>query len=152
MLKTKFRLNIVVCGLAIFLIQSARANSKLRTTPKYVSASQGKLITKEDYSKIVLLDPKDFDQPGHQMQVVIVPPKTRMRAHWHNKQTEVYYILEGGSWIVLNGKKYMTHPGDAFIIRPGVKHTVWNDTDKPFKQVVFKIDYPEGDDTVWAKK
>ncbi len=52
----------------------------------------------------------------------------------------------------MDGKKYMTASGDSFIVRPGVKHTVWNDSDKPFKQVVFKIDYPEGDDTVWVEE
>lgn len=150
---TKIGLKVFVFSVALMCSSLSWAEtSKAKTAPKYAPASEGKLITKEDYSKIILLEPKDFDQPGHQMQVVIVPPKTRMRVHWHNKQTEVYYVLEGGSLVVLNGEKYMTHPGDAFIIRPGVKHTVWNDTDKPFKQVVFKIDYPEGDDTVWEKK
>jgi quercetin dioxygenase-like cupin family protein len=119
--------------------------------PAYAPASKGVLVTKQDYSKMIMLEPKDFDQLGHQLQVVIVPPKTRMRMHWHPKETEVFYVLEGGSWLILDGKKYMTVAGDSFIVRPGVKHTVWNDSDKPFKQVVFKIDYPEGNDTVWME-
>ena len=118
----------------------------------YVPFSGGEIVVKEDYSKRIIFKPEDFIRPGHLLQVVTVPPKTDMRIHWHNKQTEVYYIIEGEGLIVLDGKKYDAKVGDAFIVKPGVKHKVWNKSDKEFKQVVFKIDYPTGDDTVWTNK
>ena len=46
----------------------------------------------------------------------------------------------------------MAKLGDAFICEPGDKHYFWNKTDKEFKLVVFKVDYPEIDDTVSEEK
>lgn len=140
-------LRTIIVIVVLFCSQLAFAS---KTT--YVPASGGEVVTKEDYSKRIIFKPEDFTQPGHLLQVVTVPPRTNMRVHWHNKQTEVYYIIEGEGLIILDGKKYEAKVNDAFIVRPGVKHKVWNKSGKLFKQVVFKIDYPAGDDTVWTNK
>lgn len=44
------------------------------------------------------------------------------QAHWHQRMTEVYYILEGTGEIELDGKRTPVQPGTAVMIPPGVVH------------------------------
>jgi len=116
---------------------------------KYKSHDTGEAVHKKDYSKRVIFSPEDFQEKGHLLQVVTIPPKTKQRSHFHHKQTEVFYILEGEAYIYINGKEFLAKPGDAFICSPGDKHNLWNQTDKDFKLVVFKINFSKEDDTKW---
>ena len=42
--------------------------------------------------------------------------------HYHEKHTEIYYILEGEGFIELDGEKTPVKPGTAILIPPGVRH------------------------------
>jgi mannose-6-phosphate isomerase-like protein (cupin superfamily) len=42
--------------------------------------------------------------------------------HYHEKHTEIYYILEGEGFIELDGKRTPVKPGTAILIPPGVRH------------------------------
>lgn len=103
----------------------------------------------KDYSKTVIFSTDDFNDKGHLLQTVTIPPQTKQREHYHIKQTEVFYILEGECLIFINNKKYYAKPGDAFICEPNDKHYLWNQKTNPFKLAVFKINYPDDDDTIW---
>ena len=52
-------------------------------------------IVKKDYSKRIILSLADFKEKGHLLQTVTIPANTKQRKHFHHKQTEVFYILEG---------------------------------------------------------
>jgi quercetin dioxygenase-like cupin family protein len=119
---------------------------------KYRPAGSGEIIQEEDYSKTVIFSPEDFEEQGYLLQVVTVPARTRQRLHLHRQQTEVFYVLEGGATIEISGEAYLARPGDAFICSPGDKHSLWNQSDGDFKLVVFKIDKPEGNDSVWLEE
>lgn len=107
---------------------------------------------KKDYSKKILFSPTDFKEPGHQLQIVIIPPHTKQRLHTHAIQTEVYYILEGECLIVINTQEFFARPGDVFMTHPGDIHNLWNKSDNEFKLIVFKINYPLNDeDTTWRE-
>jgi len=117
---------------------------------KYRSSHEGDEVVKKDYRKKIIFSLDDFDEKGHLLQVVTIPPNTRQRVHSHHKQTEVFYILEGETLITINGVDYPAKPGDAFICSPGDVHNLWNKTDREFRLVVFKINLPEeGEDTHW---
>ena len=119
---------------------------------KYRPAGEGEEVVKEDYRKRIIFSFDDFAEKGHLLQVVAIPPNTRQRLHYHHRQTEVFYILEGETLITINGVEYLAKPGDAFICSPGDAHNLWNRTDKEFKLVVFKINLPEdGEDTHWVE-
>ncbi|OGK24777.1 hypothetical protein A2954_00920 [Candidatus Roizmanbacteria bacterium RIFCSPLOWO2_01_FULL_37_12] len=119
---------------------------------KYKSLNEGEELVKKDYRKKIIFSLNDFQEKWYLLQVVTIPPKTKQRMHSHNKQTEVFYILEGETIIIVNGKDYLAKPGDAFISSPGDIHNLWNKTGKDFKLVVFKINMPEGeDDTNWQE-
>ena len=119
---------------------------------KYRSSSEGEEIVKKDYRKKIIFSLDDFHEKGHLLQVVTIPPYTRQRAHFHGKQTEVFYILEGEALITIDGVDYLARPGDAFICSPGDVHNLWNQTARDFRLVVFKINLPEqGEDSYWQE-
>lgn len=119
---------------------------------KYRPSTKGQEILKKDYRKRIIFSLEDFAEKGHLLQIVTIPPHTRQRAHYHDKQTEVFYILEGEATITFNEVEYPARPGDAFICSPGDVHSLWNKTDKDFRLVVFKINLPdEGEDSHWQK-
>ncbi|OGK62964.1 hypothetical protein A2334_01885 [Candidatus Roizmanbacteria bacterium RIFOXYB2_FULL_38_10] len=116
-------------------------------------SSESNLIIKKDYSKQVIFSLKDFREKGHLMQVVTIPPHTRQRLHAHHVQTEVYYVLEGETLVSIDGKEHVAKPGDAFMTHPDDRHYLWNKSDRDFKLLVFKINYPEdSDDTDWLEE
>ncbi|HEX6036139.1 MAG TPA: cupin domain-containing protein [Anaerolineales bacterium] len=118
---------------------------------KYRPSTEGQEIVKPDYRKKIIFSLNDFEEKGHLLQVVTIPPETRQRLHSHEKQTEVFYILEGEATLTINNVDYVARPGDAFICSPGDIHNVWNKTGRDFKLVVFKINLPEGEDSVWLE-
>jgi mannose-6-phosphate isomerase-like protein (cupin superfamily) len=109
-------------------------------------------LLKKDYSKKILFSPSDFQKKGHLLQVVTIPSRTKQRKHHHLKQTEVYYILEGVTSIYINDNEYKSQAGDSYIVSPNDTHYLWNKSNRPFKLIVFKINFPENDeDTVWVE-
>jgi len=44
------------------------------------------------------------------------------QVHYHKRQTEVYYFLEGDGQIELDGEQQAVRPGTAVLIPPGVRH------------------------------
>ena len=118
---------------------------------KYKKTTEGEFIKNKDYSKKVIFSSSDFADPGHQLQVVTIHPNTKQRIHSHTIQTEVFYILEGESTITINNVDYEASKGDSFICSPGDTHNLWNKSDKDFKLVVFKINYPTKEDILWKE-
>jgi len=118
---------------------------------KYKPWNSGETIREKDYSKRVIFSSDDFREPGHLLQVVTIPPRTRQRLHFHREQTEVFYIVEGEAAISINERDYQARPDDAFICSPGDRHSLWNQSDEGFKVLVFKINKPEEDDTDWLE-
>lgn len=120
---------------------------------KFRKASEGEEVQKKDYSKRVIFGLEDFDEKGHLMQIVTIPPSTRQRKHVHAIQTEVSYLLEGETSFFVNDQEFVMQVGDAIIHPKGETHFVWNKSDKSCKLLVFKINFPEGtDDTTWLEE
>lgn len=44
------------------------------------------------------------------------------RNHYHKVLEEVYYVLKGEGSMSLDGEKIPLRPGDAVVVRPGVRH------------------------------
>jgi mannose-6-phosphate isomerase-like protein (cupin superfamily) len=91
---------------------------------KYRSSTEGREIVKKDYRKKIIFSLEDFDEKGHLLQAVTIPPDTRQRMHSHDQQTEVFYILEGKATITINDVDYLARPRDAFICSPSDVHNV----------------------------
>jgi mannose-6-phosphate isomerase-like protein (cupin superfamily) len=119
---------------------------------RYRPSGSGEVVEKRDYTRTIIFSSDDFDEPGHLLQVVTVPPQTRQRLHLHRQQTEVFYVLEGAALIEIAGEEFPAQPGDAFICSPGDRHRLWNRSRGHFKLVVFKINKPQVDDSVWLEE
>jgi quercetin dioxygenase-like cupin family protein len=111
----------------------------------------GKTVQEKDYSKEIIFSTEDFEEEGHLLQVVTIPPRTKQRLHLHREQTEVFYVLEGRGIISISGSEFLAGTGDAFICSPADTHSLWNQSDEDFKVLVFKINKPEKDDTAWLE-
>jgi quercetin dioxygenase-like cupin family protein len=118
---------------------------------RYRPAGSGEVVEEEDYTKTIIFSADDFEEEGHLLQVVTVPPRTKQRLHFHREQTEVFYVLEGEAVIQLAGEESLARPGDAFVCNRGDQHSLWNRSDEDFRLLVFKISLPEEDDTVWME-
>ena len=119
---------------------------------KFRPSTQGTEIVRKDYRKKIIFSLDDFEEKGHLLQVVTIPPNTRQRMHFHDQQTEVFYLLEGEATITVNDVDYPARSGDAFICSPGDVHNLWNKTDQEFTLLVFKINMPEaGEDSHWEE-
>ncbi|MCJ7620776.1 MAG: cupin domain-containing protein, partial [Anaerolineae bacterium] len=118
---------------------------------KYPRAGSGETVQEADYAKAIIFSADDFEEEGHLLQVVTVPPRTKQRLHFHREQTEVFYVLEGQAVIELAGEEFLARPGDAFVCSPGDHHSLWNRSDEGFRLVVFKINIPQEDDTGWME-
>lgn len=119
---------------------------------KYKKNDQAKVINYTDYSKLIYFSSSDFVDEHHVLQVVTIPPHTRQRLHYHTTQTEVSYILQGEALFIFNKEEILANVGDSFICEPKDRHFVWNKSDEEFKLVVFKIDFPKENDTIWLEK
>jgi mannose-6-phosphate isomerase-like protein (cupin superfamily) len=118
---------------------------------KYKPADSGEIVQEKDYSKTIIFSGDDFAEEGHLLQVVTVPPQTKQRLHLHEQQTEVFYVLEGQAVIEIGGEEFLAQAGDAFICSPEDRHRLWNQSDREFRLVVFKINKPQADDSVWLE-
>lgn len=52
----------------------------------------------------------------------IVEIREDSRPHYHNRLTEIYFVLEGAGEIELDGQRFPLRPGTAVKIRPGCRH------------------------------
>ena len=44
--------------------------------------------------------------------------------HHHRESEEIYFVLEGGGTMELDGERRQVGPGDAVLIPPGAWHTI----------------------------
>lgn len=117
---------------------------------KFKSLSKIKKDVRKDYSKRIIFDVDELPKGGHLFQEVTIPPKTKQRAHHHNEQTEIFYILKGEGHIYINNVDYLCKPGDAMVCSPGDVHSCRNKSDKDFSVLVFKVNRPsDHEDSVW---
>lgn len=52
----------------------------------------------------------------------LVEIKKDSELHYHEKMTEMYYVLEGEGHIELDGQIHPLTPGTAVLIKPGCRH------------------------------
>ncbi len=69
------------------------------------------------FSKRAFVDPQN---PTATMHVVDI--RQDARVHYHKKLTEIYFILEGGGEMELDGERVPIKPFTAIFIKPGCRH------------------------------
>ncbi|MDC6366640.1 MULTISPECIES: cupin domain-containing protein [Flavobacteriaceae] len=60
-----------------------------------------------------------------------MPPNTSENIHYHNNSQQFFYVLQGTASMQLKDESIVLNKGDGFHIKPGIKHQIRNDSDKP---------------------
>jgi len=105
-------------------------------------------LDRDSYRKRVLAFEEDIGSDGNLLQVVEIEPGDHVEPHRHHETEEVFYILQPGGTLVIEGEELRPDAGDVIICEPGDVHEVFNDTDGVFRILVFKVNLAE-DDTEW---
>ena len=101
----------------------------------------------QGYYKKVLLKGKEIGAEGAVFQKVRFPKGVKIGAHFHRKQTEIFYVSKGSAVIEINGKKYKAEIGKSFIIKPNDQHAIDNSKGgEDFEMAIFKVNEPEEND------
>lgn len=72
--------------------------------------------------------------------VEILPPNSKSSIkHWHMKEDEMVYMLEGKATVIEGDTTYTLNPGDAATFKAGVPlgHCVQNNSNAPVKYLVI---------------
>jgi hypothetical protein len=56
--------------------------------------------------------------------------------HYHNEQTENYYVIAGQAKVIVDDQEYFLSPGETITIFPGQKHQVFSVGEKNLTMVV----------------
>ncbi|MEO0796421.1 MAG: cupin domain-containing protein [Verrucomicrobiota bacterium] len=115
---------------------------------KHIARHDSGWIAGEGYRKQPLLLPEDLNCDGALVQIVEIPPHAHCPDHYHRKQTEVFYVLEGRGEISVAGKQIKLGPGDLLTTEPGEIHNATNPYDEVFRYVVFKTNW-DPEDSYW---
>lgn len=90
-------------------------------------AEQPAFITKDGSQIRELLAYRNAPIRQQSLAEATVPPGGATAAHYHALTEEIYFILSGVGWMILDGDEQMVGPGDAIAIPPGAVHSIRND-------------------------
>jgi mannose-6-phosphate isomerase-like protein (cupin superfamily) len=62
------------------------------------------------------------DEPGAPASLHITDITEEATTHYHQRMTEIYYVLEGEGEMELDGERFPVRPGSAVMIHPGCRH------------------------------
>ena len=71
-----------------------------------------------------------------QLDLYCVAPGQAQRAHTHDVQDKIYYVLEGGGRFSLGGADERLSAGEALVAPAGVEHGLVNDGTEPLLVLV----------------
>jgi mannose-6-phosphate isomerase-like protein (cupin superfamily) len=65
--------------------------------------------------------------------------------HVHEFTDEIFYITHNKAIMIVNGKEFEVEPGDFVFVSKKETHGFRNESNKPFKMIVFKLNFKKGD-------
>jgi len=84
---------------------------------------------------------QDFESALNFLNYTILPPGTSIGFHRHEKNEEMYIILEGEGLMTVNKEKKRVKKGDTILNKQGWGHSLENDTDQPLRILVFEANF-----------
>lgn len=80
-------------------------------------------------------------------EVELMPGASTGLYHWHEREDELVYVLQGQVVMVEGDKEHVLGPGDSAGFRAGVTvgHTFENRTDSPARILEIGLRHPEGE-------
>lgn len=104
-------------------------------------------LDKTGYSKRIYFGEESLGK-GSLVEEIAVKSGEVLKSHYHEKQTEVLYILNENGYFIINDEKLEVKTGDVLVLEPMDRHITVNNTDKDFTYLCFKINFVEGD-SIW---
>jgi mannose-6-phosphate isomerase-like protein (cupin superfamily) len=74
-----------------------------------------------------------------------VPPGGSEKRHYHQKSTQVFYILRGNAMMEMGGVKYEMSEGDSIVVEPGEPHRFMNIGNTDVRFLVISSPESHGD-------
>jgi mannose-6-phosphate isomerase-like protein (cupin superfamily) len=100
-----------------------------------VRANEGRTFFRGAHSVVILLDGKQTDEKFTTL-LSICPPGGGPGPHYHEREDEWYYIVEGRVSFFLNGTWTDLSPGDCVYSPRGSVHGFKNNTDQPIRVLI----------------
>jgi mannose-6-phosphate isomerase-like protein (cupin superfamily) len=89
------------------------------------SRDRTEAFTTADGSTIrVLVDAVLGGARNQSLAEATLDPGEATQRHYHAETEEIYFVLEGGGEMELEGLRSSVRPGDAILIRPGAWHQI----------------------------
>ena len=109
------RAGLLVVALAF--ASAAWAKDTPSTLVKHVDDAPVYEIAKGKATVIMLTDGQAY------MGILTGKPGLVVPEHVHADETEMLYVMEGGGWMTIDGKRQKVSAGMAIQVPPGVKHS-----------------------------
>ncbi|MEK7445454.1 MAG: cupin domain-containing protein [candidate division NC10 bacterium] len=74
--------------------------------------------------------------PRALLDLYCVAPGQSQKAHTHDAQDKIYYVLEGAGRFTLGGAEERLEAGEALVAPAGVEHGLVNDGERPLLVLV----------------
>ena len=97
-----------------------------------VRANEGGTFSRGAHSVVILLDGKQTDGKFAAF-LNITPPGGGPGPHYHEREDEWFYVIEGQVSFLMNGIWTVLFPGDCAYSPRGAVHAFKNNTDQPIR-------------------
>ena len=114
---------------------------------RYIQSVQ-KWTNQVGYQRGILLPFGDKEYHGVQVQLTQIASGDKVSKHYHLKQTEIIYFLEGSCDYFFENATITIHPGELLIINPREVHSTINNSGITARFLTLKISGVLKD-TVW---
>ncbi len=74
-----------------------------------------------------------------------MPPGTKEVHHYHEKAQQFFYILSGTATFEINGLVYSVEQNKGILIKPKMKHRIWNNSNSDLEFIVVSEPKSHGD-------
>lgn len=109
---------------------------------------EARWVISRGYRKQVMAETAVLACPGAFVQLVVIEPGETIPDHVHRTSREYYTALQGHCRLVVNKESIFLGPGDMLLLEPGDVHSLHNNSEEPFRLLVFKTN-ANSHDTFW---
>jgi mannose-1-phosphate guanylyltransferase len=88
-----------------------------------------------------------FNQPCS-VKVIQINPGQSTSYHYHNFREDLWYILDDGVGVIIDGKEYRAKAGDEFYIPAGKPHRLFSFAEKVVRILEIAYGFHEETDKV----
>ncbi len=74
-----------------------------------------------------------------------MPSGTSAERHFHNKATQLFYVISGEAVLEIEGKRIVLGSNESVEVTPGMKHCIFNESSIDLEFVVVSRPSAQGD-------